>query len=107
MTSNPSDLPAGVITVPDYEPLARAVMTDNAWAYISGGGADELTMRWNREAFDRIRLAGRVLADLSSAHTRSTLLATNSTTRSFSLRPRISVWFIRTVNWPPSRPRRR
>jgi len=74
MTSNPSDLPAGVITVPDYEPLARAVMTDNAWAYISGGGADELTMRWNREAFDRIRLAGRVLADLSSAHTRSTLL---------------------------------
>jgi 4-hydroxymandelate oxidase len=74
MTSRPSGLPAGVVTVPDYEPLARAVMTENAWAYISGGGADELTMRWNREAFDRIRLSGRVLADLSSAHTRISLL---------------------------------
>ena len=74
MNSSPSDLPASVVAISDYEPLARAVMTENAWAYISGGGADELTMRWNREAFDRIRLAGRVLADLSSAHTRVTLL---------------------------------
>lgn len=70
----PLGLPPGIVAVSDYEERARGVMTGNAWAYVSGGGADELTLRWNREAFDRIRLAGRVLADLSSAHTRVTLL---------------------------------
>lgn len=66
-------LPAGVVCVSDYEPLARQVMTDNAWAYVSGGAADELTLRWNREAFDRIRLAPRVLADFADASTAVTL----------------------------------
>ena len=38
-----------------------------------GGGADEHTVRWNREAFSSLRLQGRVLADMSGAHTRLTL----------------------------------
>lgn len=48
-------------------------MGENAWAYISTGSADELTLRANREAFERLRLQGRVLADMAGAETRVTL----------------------------------
>ena len=40
---------------------------------IAGAGADGLTQRWNRDAFDQLRLAGRVLADMTQASTASTL----------------------------------
>ncbi|CAM3001012.1 alpha-hydroxy acid oxidase [Rariglobus hedericola] len=67
-------IPADVVAVADYEALARERMTPEAWAYISGGGADELTLRWNREAFDRIRLRSRVLGGFTGGgHTRLSL----------------------------------
>jgi 4-hydroxymandelate oxidase len=69
-----AQLPPGVVSLDDYEALARPRLDPAAWAYISGGVADERTVAWNREAFDRIRLCGRVLADMSQAHTRVTLL---------------------------------
>ncbi len=67
-------IPHDIVTLADYETRARARMTPNAWAYVSGGGADEITLRANREAFDRLQLTSRVLRDLSGAHTRLTLL---------------------------------
>ena len=57
----------------DYQELARRCLPHGAWAYLAGGGADEYTVRWNREAFAALRLHGRVLADMSGAHTRLTL----------------------------------
>jgi 4-hydroxymandelate oxidase len=72
--SSISGLPPGVVCLADYELLARERMTPNAWAYVAGGGADEITLRANREAFDRLRLEGRVLRDFSAAHTRLSLL---------------------------------
>ncbi|MBS7811264.1 alpha-hydroxy acid oxidase [Roseococcus pinisoli] len=66
-------IPPGILTVTDYEAFARERMGENAWAYISTGTADELTLRANREAFDRLRLEGRVLAEMSGAHTRLSL----------------------------------
>lgn len=60
--------------VPDYMKLAEQRMSPMAWDYISGGAADELTMRWNREAYDRIRLRPRVLVDVSRIDLRVTLL---------------------------------
>lgn len=66
-------LPPGVVSLEDYERLARTRLDDNAWAYIASGVGDERTLAWNREAFDRIRLRGRVLADFSHAHTRLSL----------------------------------
>lgn len=60
-------------SVDDYESLARLRLPAGVWAYLAGGGADELTLRWNRDAFASCRLQGRVLADLSGAHTRLTL----------------------------------
>lgn len=76
MSNGIGGLPPGVVCVPDYEPLARETMTDLAWAYVSGGAGDEVTVRWNREAYERVALAGRVLADFSEADTRLSLLGT-------------------------------
>lgn len=44
-----------------------------AWEYINGGAADELTLRWNEEAYGRIRLCPRNLVDVSALDTRVTL----------------------------------
>jgi 4-hydroxymandelate oxidase len=49
-------------------------MSHSAWEYCSSGVADEVTLRWNREAYDRLRLHPRVLVDVSSIDTRVSLL---------------------------------
>ncbi|WP_431483482.1 alpha-hydroxy acid oxidase [Pseudomonas solani] len=66
-------IPASIAAVSDYEPFARERMTPQAWAYMAGGAADELTLGENREAFQRVRLLNRVLEDLSGGHTRQQL----------------------------------
>ena len=66
-------VPPDVVSVADYERHARERLPDDVWAYIAGAGADGLTQRWNREAFDAQRLSGRVLADMRDASTASTL----------------------------------
>jgi 4-hydroxymandelate oxidase len=43
------------------------------YEYIAGGAGDEITLRANRDAFDRIRLRPRVLVDVSHIDTRVTL----------------------------------
>ncbi|HEY4245319.1 MAG TPA: alpha-hydroxy acid oxidase [Lacunisphaera sp.] len=58
-------IPPEIVAVSDYEALARARLDDNAWAYLSGGAADEITLRANRDAFDRLSLVTRVLGDFS------------------------------------------
>lgn len=63
-------IPASIAAVSDYEPFARERMTPQAWAYMAGGAADELTLGENRSAFQRVRLLNRVLEDLSGGHTR-------------------------------------
>ncbi|MGA6107684.1 alpha-hydroxy acid oxidase [Pseudomonas solani] len=66
-------IPASIAAVSDYEPFARERMTPQAWAYMAGGAADELTLGENRAAFQRVRLLNRVLEDLSGGHTRQQL----------------------------------
>jgi 4-hydroxymandelate oxidase len=58
----------------DFERLARERLPHMAYEFIAGGAADEVTLRWNREAFDRIRLRPRVLEDVSTIDTSVTLL---------------------------------
>lgn len=67
-------LPADVITLADHEAHARTRLDDKAWAYFSGGAADELTLRANRSAWDLLPLRPRVLQPLTGGHTRVTLL---------------------------------
>lgn len=76
MTTAPSlgQIPAGVVNLADHEAHARTRLDDNAWAYFSGGAADEITLRANRSAWDAITLQPRVLRALAGGHTRTQLL---------------------------------
>jgi 4-hydroxymandelate oxidase len=51
----------------DFEPAARAVLSQGIYDYIAGGAEDEATIRANREAFARYRFRFKVLA--STDHT--------------------------------------
>lgn len=57
----------------DYEAAAEKRISHGAWARISGGAADELTLRWNHQAYEHIRLKPRILRDVSKLDTRVSL----------------------------------
>jgi 4-hydroxymandelate oxidase len=71
---NDTPLPFQPADIFDYAKLAPMRMSTVGWEYISGGAADELTLRWNREVYDRLRLRPKVLVDVSQLDTRVTLL---------------------------------
>ena len=62
------------VCLTDFEALARERLTHSAFEFLAGGAADELTLRWNREAFDHILLRPRVLVDVAAIDTSLTLL---------------------------------
>ncbi len=66
-------IPASVASVTDYESLARARVTEQVWAYVAGGAADEWTLHENCAAFQRLSLRTGVLRDLGGGNTRLTL----------------------------------
>ena len=61
-----------LVSLPDFEGAAVRRISHMVWEYYSGV-ADEITLRWNREAYDRLRLRPRVLVDVSKIDTRITL----------------------------------
>lgn len=61
------------VCLTDFEPLAKKKMPAMGWEYVSAGAGDEQTVRWNCEAYQRIRLKPRVLVDVSQLDTRVTL----------------------------------
>jgi 4-hydroxymandelate oxidase len=63
------EIPPGVVCADDYERVARERLSETALAYYSGGAADERTLAWNREAFDRHRLKTRVLTAIDGGST--------------------------------------
>ena len=65
---------AGIANVMDFEPRARERVSHMAYEYISGGAGDEISLKWNREAYDKIRLRTRVLVDVSKLDTKTRLL---------------------------------
>lgn len=65
-----------IVNIFDYENLAQACLEPASWNYYTGGSDDEVTLRANREAFARIRLRPRMLVDVSSCDTRTTVLGT-------------------------------
>jgi len=58
----------------DYEAAAKHHIPPTFWEFYNGSAADELTMRWNIEAYQRIRLKPRVLIDVSQIDTTVKLL---------------------------------
>ncbi|MFA5496295.1 MAG: alpha-hydroxy acid oxidase [Porticoccaceae bacterium] len=70
-------IPRDIVAVADYEPYARERMPSQVWAWLNGGGADELTLEDNRAAFRCLRLQNRILRDLTGGNTRLSLLGDN------------------------------
>lgn len=71
-----SNDPLPVADLMQFEPLARQRLSQMAYDYVRSGGADEITMRENRLAFERLRLSPRVLSDVSQLDTRISLFGT-------------------------------
>jgi 4-hydroxymandelate oxidase len=64
-----SDSAAEAFNLFDFEGLARQRIPHPAYEYIAGGAADEITVRWNREAFDALAIRPRVLVDIERIDT--------------------------------------
>lgn len=62
-----------ILSLSDFAELARERVSPAAWARVEGGAADEITLGWNRSAYNQIRLRPRVLVDVSKLDTRVTL----------------------------------
>jgi 4-hydroxymandelate oxidase len=58
----------------DFEPLAKAKIPPMGWEYMTAGAADELTLKWNSQAYQRLRLKPRILVDVSQLDTSIVLL---------------------------------
>jgi 4-hydroxymandelate oxidase len=67
-------LPEGLVSLADHEAFAQTVLSAQASAYFNGGAADEITLRENTRAWQRIALHPRVLQPLAGGHTRVQLL---------------------------------
>src|SRR5262245_19839001 len=65
---------ATAANVYDLRRLAQRRLPAGVFDYIDGGAEDERTMIANREAFNRRRFLPRVLRDMSSIDTTTTLL---------------------------------
>ena len=63
-----------LINLHDYAARARELLAPEAWAYLAGGAADELTLADNGRAWQAWRLLPRVLAPLAAGHTQIELL---------------------------------
>ena len=56
-----------------FEPLARQRLSKMAYDYVRSGGGDEISMRENRQGFERLQLAPNILVDVSQLDTRVNL----------------------------------
>lgn len=63
-------IPRDLVAAADYERAARAHVDDNAWAYLQGGAADELSAHDNAAAFRRLRLLPQPLNAVGHGQTR-------------------------------------
>ncbi len=63
-----------LINLDDYEFSAREIMIQQHFDYYFGGSGDERTLNDNRRAFERLRLRPRVLVDVSTVVTQTSML---------------------------------
>ncbi len=71
MTATPDELR---LNLEDWHRAAQRALSPAAYAYYASGANDEVTLRANREAFERLELYYRVLRDVSKRSTEATVL---------------------------------
>ncbi|GAA5980279.1 hypothetical protein JCM11641_005527 [Rhodosporidiobolus odoratus] len=62
----------------DFEAVAKSVLPIGAWGYYSSGADDEITMRENRSAFQRLWFRPRILRDVEKVDFSCTMLGQKS-----------------------------
>jgi (S)-mandelate dehydrogenase len=62
------------LNVADLRDIARRRVPGFVFEYVESGAEDEVTLRGNREALERLRLTPQTLVDTSGRHLRSTIL---------------------------------
>lgn len=70
--------PDEAINIEDLRRLAQRRLPRAIFDFFDGGAEDEVTLRENRAAFERVRLLPRVLVNVASIDTRVNLLGTES-----------------------------
>ena len=73
MTNDQKNTPVNLF---DFEAIAESTLPKSTYDYYASGSGDEITLRSNRIAFDRIGLLPRVLIDVSERNTETTILST-------------------------------
>lgn len=63
-----------VISLSEIEATAAAVMEAAAWDYYAGGANDEITVRENRGAWERLMIRYRTMVDVTTRHLGTTVL---------------------------------
>src|SRR5437879_8699822 len=66
------------INIEDLRQLARRRLPRAIFDFFDGGAEDEVTLRENRAAFERVRLLPRVLVDVAQVDTRVKLFGVES-----------------------------
>jgi 4-hydroxymandelate oxidase len=63
-----------LVEVMDFEAIARERISQMAYDYYAGGANDEITLKENRNAFERIKLMPRMMVDVSKRDLSTTVL---------------------------------
>ncbi|HZC34705.1 MAG TPA: alpha-hydroxy acid oxidase [Chthoniobacterales bacterium] len=66
---------ADFLTLTDFESAARQVMAHSVYEFVAGGAGDEISLRANQAAFDKISLLPRVLRPVTHVDPGITLFA--------------------------------
>ena len=78
-TAEPALDLASVVSLHDFEPLARLAMDRASYDYIAGGSWDEVSLAESEAAWRRRTLRPRVLVDVATVDTATTLLGEPAT----------------------------
>ncbi len=65
-----------IVNLFDFEKMAEGKMTKMAYEFVASGAADEFTVKWNREALDKIKIQTQVLNDVTKLDTKVSLFGT-------------------------------
>ncbi|XP_055317179.1 uncharacterized protein LOC129576311 isoform X2 [Sitodiplosis mosellana] len=63
-----------LVCVSDYEKKAAEILPKSPWDYYRSGSGDQITLKLNESAFNRLRIRPRVLIDVSRRDTRCNVL---------------------------------
>lgn len=68
-----ADLSKSALNIEDLRRMAKRRLTKGLFEFVDRGSEDDVALRHNRAALERIKLRSRVLNDTSARHTRSTI----------------------------------